>query len=150
MKYHCTADPCLFCLDSAALITLNQYQLCLFGQIQTGQTGGQLYCDTPPYGECSLSYLLPNLLSSTQKMQSSFSFPVPFVGSIVWLDEMLFPSKEISLYITRLSLQKLSRHGALQQLEMKAVSVQAESYGVYVKPKTICSTCIVQFHSCFL
>ena len=26
----------------------------LFGQIQTSQTGGQLYIDTYPYGGCSL------------------------------------------------------------------------------------------------
>ena len=27
----------------------------LFGQVQTSQTGGQLYGDTSPYGECSLA-----------------------------------------------------------------------------------------------
>ena len=26
----------------------------LFGQVQTRQTGGHPYCDTSPYGECSL------------------------------------------------------------------------------------------------
>ena len=33
---------------------LNYSQLYLFGQIQTGQTGGQPYSDTSPYDECSL------------------------------------------------------------------------------------------------
>ena len=44
---------CLFCLDSAALLILNWNKLYLFGQIQTSQTGGRLYSDTSPYGECS-------------------------------------------------------------------------------------------------
>ena len=39
---------CLFCLDSAALLMLNEEPLYLFGQIQTSQTGGQLYSDTFP------------------------------------------------------------------------------------------------------
>ena len=33
---------------------LNEQQFYLFGQIQTCQTGGQLYRDISPYGECSL------------------------------------------------------------------------------------------------
>ena len=45
---------CLFCLDSAAFLLLNEQQFYLFCQIQTSQTGSQLYCDTSPYGECSL------------------------------------------------------------------------------------------------
>ena len=45
---------CFFCLDSAALLMLNEQQIYLFGQIQTSQTGYQLYSDTSPYGECSL------------------------------------------------------------------------------------------------
>ena len=44
----------LFCQDSAALITLNQKQLYLFGRIQTSQTGDQPYSVTFPHGECSL------------------------------------------------------------------------------------------------
>ena len=47
---------CLFCLYSAALLLLNEQQLYLFGQILTSQTGGQLYSDTSPYGECSRSW----------------------------------------------------------------------------------------------
>ena len=31
----------LFCLDSAALLLLNEPQIYLFGQIQTSQTGGR-------------------------------------------------------------------------------------------------------------
>jgi len=30
---------CLFCFDSAASLKLNEQQICLFGQIQTSQTG---------------------------------------------------------------------------------------------------------------
>ena len=44
----------LFCLNSVALLLLNEQQFYLFGQIQTSQTGGQLYSNTYPYGECSL------------------------------------------------------------------------------------------------
>ena len=33
---------------------LNEQEIYLLGQIQTSQTGGQLYSDTSPYGECSL------------------------------------------------------------------------------------------------
>ena len=45
-------------LDSAALPILNQQQFFLLGQIQTNQTGGQLYCDTSSYGECSLVIII--------------------------------------------------------------------------------------------
>ena len=45
---------CLFCLDSSALLMVNEQKFYLFGQIQTSQTGGQLYSDTYPNGECSL------------------------------------------------------------------------------------------------
>ena len=45
---------CLFCLDSAALLLLNEQQFYFFGGIQTSQTGGNLYTGTSPYGECSL------------------------------------------------------------------------------------------------
>ena len=43
-------------LTSAALLVLNQQQINLFGQIQTSQTGDQLYSDTWPneVSECSL------------------------------------------------------------------------------------------------
>ena len=51
-KYHCIADI-LF-----GLFILNYQQIYLFGQIQTSQTGGQLYNDTSPYGECSLVWYL--------------------------------------------------------------------------------------------
>ena len=44
----------LFCVDSVALLMLNDQQFFLFGQIQTGQTIGQPYSYTYPYGECSL------------------------------------------------------------------------------------------------
>ena len=44
---------CLFCLDSAALLMLNEQQIYLFGQIQTSQTGVELYRETSFYGECS-------------------------------------------------------------------------------------------------
>ena len=46
------ADPCLFCLDSAALFMLKKQQFYSFDQIQTSQ--GQRNSDTSPYGECSL------------------------------------------------------------------------------------------------
>ena len=47
---------CLTGQDSAALVMLNQIEIYNFGQIQTSQTGGQLYSDTSPYevSECSL------------------------------------------------------------------------------------------------
>ena len=34
---------------------LNEQHFYLFGQIRNSQTGGQLYCDTFPYGDCSLA-----------------------------------------------------------------------------------------------
>ena len=40
-KYHCVADPCLTCLESATLLMLNEQQISLFGQIRSSQTGGQ-------------------------------------------------------------------------------------------------------------
>ena len=40
---------CLFCLDSAALLVLNEQQFYLFGQIQTSQTGSPPYIDTSLY-----------------------------------------------------------------------------------------------------
>ena len=45
---------------------LNEQQFVLFGQIQTSQTGGHLYSDTSPYGECSL---LRRLKSCQVRMQ---------------------------------------------------------------------------------
>ena len=42
------STSCLFCLVSAALFMLNEQQFYPFGQIQTGQTGGQPYKDTSP------------------------------------------------------------------------------------------------------
>ena len=47
---------CLTGLDSAVLLNWNNKQTCLFGQILTGQTGGQAYSDISPYkvSECSL------------------------------------------------------------------------------------------------
>ena len=47
---------CLTGFDSAVLLKRNYKQICLFGQILTGQTGGQLYSDISPYkvSECSL------------------------------------------------------------------------------------------------
>ena len=45
---------CLFSLDSAALLMLNEQQFYLFCHIQTCQTGGQLFSDTSIYGEFSL------------------------------------------------------------------------------------------------
>ena len=36
---------------------LNEQQLYFYGQIQTSQTGVQLYTDTSPYGQCSLTQL---------------------------------------------------------------------------------------------
>ena len=41
-------------LDSNALLMLDEQQFYLFGQIQTSQTGGQLYSDPSAYGACSL------------------------------------------------------------------------------------------------
>ena len=49
-----TADLVFICLDSAALLLLNEQQFYFFGQIQNSQTGGHPYSDTFPYGECSL------------------------------------------------------------------------------------------------
>ena len=40
---------CLTGLDSAVLLNWNYKQICLFGQILTGQTGGQTYSDISPY-----------------------------------------------------------------------------------------------------
>ena len=39
---------CLFWLDSAAVLLLNEQQFFLFGQIQSNQTGCQPYSDTSP------------------------------------------------------------------------------------------------------
>ena len=39
---------CLFCLELAGLLKLNEQQFYMFGQIQTIQTGGQPYNDTSP------------------------------------------------------------------------------------------------------
>ena len=39
---------CLFCLELAGLLNLNEQQFYLFGQMQTCQNGGQSYSDTSP------------------------------------------------------------------------------------------------------
>ena len=38
----------LIFLDSAGMLMLKEHQFDFFGQIQTSQTGGQTYSDTPP------------------------------------------------------------------------------------------------------
>ena len=48
---------CLLCLDLAALLTLNEQQFYLLGQIQISQTGGQPYSVTSPYGQSSLAHV---------------------------------------------------------------------------------------------
>ena len=40
---------CFTCLDSVALLILNQQQIYFFGQISTSQSGGQLHSDTSTY-----------------------------------------------------------------------------------------------------
>ena len=47
-KYHCTVRPFILFGFSCSMM-LNEHQFYLFGQIQTSQTGGQLYSDTSPY-----------------------------------------------------------------------------------------------------
>ena len=44
----------LYCLDSAALLLLNEQQFHLFSHIQTSQRGGQPAVQWSPNGECSL------------------------------------------------------------------------------------------------
>ena len=56
-KYNCPADLLFAGFgDSAVLLNWNYKQICLLGQILTGQTGGQPYSDISPYKviECSL------------------------------------------------------------------------------------------------
>ena len=58
-KYCCMAawlTSCLTGLDIAALLTFNQQQIYLIGQIQTSRIGGHLYSDTSPFkfSDCSL------------------------------------------------------------------------------------------------
>ena len=68
-------SSCLFCLDSAALLMLNEKQFYLFGQIQTSQTGDHVCSYTSPYGECSLIYLkLHSLLRFTDAFLSDAFF----------------------------------------------------------------------------
>ena len=44
--------PCLYCLDTAVLLMLQQFYV--DRQIQTNQTGNQPFSDTSPYSECSI------------------------------------------------------------------------------------------------
>ena len=48
---------------------LNLQQICLFGQIQTSETGGRLYSDTIPYGVCSLVILSFNFFMASTHNQ---------------------------------------------------------------------------------
>ena len=59
-KYHCTADLLFDWSGSAVLLNWNYKQICLFGQILTGQSGGQPYSNISPY-EVS-EYSLPNAM----------------------------------------------------------------------------------------
>ena len=49
LTYFTVQLTCLICLDSAALLMLNEQQLYLFGQIQTSPSEGQSYSETVPY-----------------------------------------------------------------------------------------------------
>ena len=48
---------------------LNLQQICLFGQIQTSETGGRLYSDNIPYGVCSLVILSFNFFMASTHNQ---------------------------------------------------------------------------------
>ena len=48
---------------------LNEQQFYLFSQIQSSQTGGQLYSDTSPNGECSLT----ESIQIERELEKSFS-----------------------------------------------------------------------------
>ena len=58
--YHCTADLLFDWFGFSCFVELNYKQICLFGQILTGQKGGQAYSDISTYevSECSLTKLM--------------------------------------------------------------------------------------------
>ena len=67
---------CLFCLDLSALLMSTKHQFFLFGQIQTSQTGGQLYNDTS-----SRLYVASHMTSSKQLYYITLKIviaPTPF------------------------------------------------------------------------
>ena len=68
---------CLTGLDSAFLLNWNYKQICLFGQILTGQTGGHPYSDISPYkvSECSLIHVtLDPMVKWYLTLQGELSF----------------------------------------------------------------------------
>jgi len=75
-KYHCTVDL-LFDLDWNQLY-VTTYNFCFYLQnrlIQTSQTGGQWYSDTPPFSIPWLSLCLPiqTSLKEVESMSCSLS-----------------------------------------------------------------------------
>ena len=84
-KYHCTADL-LFISNLADSLLLNLHRPYSFVRIQSRQTGGQLYSDTSPYGECSL---LSVLVGSGCNLMTEWLLPIsevhgsnPIIGKI--------------------------------------------------------------------
>ena len=71
-KYYYMVVLLFILLGSAALILLNKQKFYFFGQIQICQTGGQLYSDSSPYGDCSLacrcSAIQPTNLECVEKI----------------------------------------------------------------------------------
>ena len=53
--FNAQLTSCWFCLDSAALLVLNEQQFYLFGQIKNSQTLGKPYSATSPFGDFSLA-----------------------------------------------------------------------------------------------
>ena len=101
-KCHRMADLLFFCLDSAALLMLNEQQIYLFGQIQTSQTGYQLYSDTSPYGECSLVRHFFILRATSTKG----IFILPYLNILNGLFTLTFSSDaHVSLEMTSCMMQ---------------------------------------------
>ena len=70
-KYHCLLTSCFICLDSAALLLLNEQQFHLYDLNQISQTRGPLYRDTSPVVTGICNYW-PDVTFSFYSFQDTF------------------------------------------------------------------------------
>ena len=89
----------LFSMDSSALLMINELQIYLFGQIQTSQTGGQLYSYTLPYGEWSLVKVINFHLCVAAGV--GMSWDIGEQATLLWLDRLESWSKFYKTFLNR-------------------------------------------------
>ena len=65
---------CLFCLELATLLKLNEHKLNLCGEVKHSQTGGQPYSDILPFSHSEFSKTSLMLVASVTRLGDFWTF----------------------------------------------------------------------------